>query len=101
MSPLWLRASCLTLPLTRARSTRTDDLTVGQLHSELGRALDIGHQLGGRDQGLARHAVGEHRRATDTVGVHERDLGAELRRHQARLVSARSAADDDDAGGGR
>ena len=57
---------------------------------------DVGHQLGGGDQGLAGHAVGEHRRAADAVGVDDGDLGAELGGDQGGLVAARAAADDDD-----
>ena len=43
---------------------------------------------------LLGHAVGEHRGAAEPVGVHDRDLGAELGGHQGRLVAAGSATDD-------
>ena len=75
-----------------SRSVRSTPSSVAPGH--------LGHQLGGRDQGLAGHAVGEHRRAAQAVGVDDGDLGAELRGDQPRLVPARPAADDDDAGGG-
>ena len=56
----------------------------------------VGHQLGGGDQRLAGHAVGEHRRAAEPVAVDDGHLGAELGRHQGGLVAARSATDDHD-----
>ena len=56
----------------------------------------LGHQLGGGDQGLARHAVGEHRGAADAVGVDDGDVGAELGGDERGLVAAGAAADDDD-----
>ena len=65
-------------------------------HAELVGAGDVGHQLRGRDQGLAGDAVGEDRGAAQPVAVHDGDLGAELRRDQRSLVAARSAADDND-----
>ena len=55
---------------------------------------DVGHQLGGGDQGLAGHAVGEHGRAAEPVAVDDGDLGAELGADERGLVPARSAADD-------
>ena len=59
----------------------------------------VGHQLRGGDQRLARHAVGEDRRAAHTVGVDDGDLGAELRGDVRRLVAAGAAADYDDVVG--
>jgi len=66
-------------------------------HAELRRAVDQRHHLGGGDEGLGGDDVGEHGRPADTVGVHDRDVGPELRRDQRRLVPARSPTDDDDA----
>jgi hypothetical protein len=71
-------------------------LVVLEAQPELGRHGEVRHQLRGRDQRLAGHAVGHHRRATQPVAVDHRHLGAELRRHQCRLVPARSPADDHD-----
>ena len=45
--------------------------------------------LGGGDQRLGRHAVGQHGRAAQPVAVHHGHLGAELGRDQRRLVAAR------------
>ena len=91
MSSDWSCASCLTRALTRARSTRTVArprrprgsvrLTPSSVAPE-----HLGHQLGGRDQGLAGHAVGEHGRAAEPVGVDDGDLGAELGGDQRGLV---------------
>jgi hypothetical protein len=71
-------------------------LLVVEVDPELLRGAHVGHQLGRGDQRLARHAVGEHRRAADAVGVDDGDLGAELRGDVCGLVAAGSAADDDD-----
>ena len=61
-----------------------------------GRSVQRGHQAGGRDQRLGRHAVGQHARAAEAVPLHDRDVGAKLRGDQGRFVSPRPAADDDD-----
>ncbi len=53
--------------------------------------------LGGGDQGLGGHAVGQDGRTTDPVGVDDRDLGTQLRGHQGRFVSAGTAAELHDA----
>ena len=52
--------------------------------------------VGGLDQGLGRHAVGEHAGPAEPVPLGQRDLGAELRGDQRGLVAARAAADDRD-----
>ena len=62
--------------------------------AQLGGDLEAGHHLGGGDQRLARHAVGEHRRAADPVAVDDRHVGPQLGGDQRRLVAAGSAADD-------
>ena len=67
---------------------------VVELDAELAGTLDRRHQLGGRDQGLARHAVGEHRRPADALAVHDRHVGAQLGSDERRLVAAGSAAED-------
>ena len=90
-------ASRLTRSLTAARSTDTSravGLSRREPHAQpaaLGRGR---HHLRGRDQGLARHAVGQHRRPAEPVAVDDGDLGTELRCHQRRLVPAGTAADD-------
>ena len=105
MSSDWSGASCLTRALTRARSTwtpgraRTALGAVGEADAELRRARHLGHQLGGGDQGLAGHAVGEDGRAAQPVGVDDGDLGPELGRDQPRLVAPGPSADDHDARG--
>src|SRR4029078_1854116 len=55
---------------------------------------EVGHQLGGGDQRLARHAVRQHGRAAEAVGVDDGHVPAELARDQRRLVAAGSATDD-------
>ena len=94
MSSLWAWASALTRAFTRARSTQH-----ARIVAELVGALDVRHQLGGGDQGLRRHAVGEDGRPADPVSVDHGDLGSELRRDQRGLVAAGPAADDDNVVG--
>ena len=78
MSEDWSAASCLTRSLTRPRSTTTWCAASPSWSSKLTpssrRRREVGHQLGGGDQGLAGHAVGEHRRAAEPVGVDDGDL---------------------------
>ena len=50
--------------------------------------------LGGRDERLRGHHVGEHRRAADAGPLDERDLGSELGAGEGRLVAAGSASED-------
>ena len=59
-----------------------------ELHAEVGGLADRVGRLGGRDQGLRRHDVGEHRRAADALALDERDIGAELGSRERGLVSA-------------
>ena len=49
--------------------------------------------VGCRDEGLARHAVGEDGGASDTVALDEHDLCTELPGNEGRLVAGRSTAD--------
>ena len=74
-------------------------LGVEEVHAELGRAGQLAHHLGGGDQGLARHAVGEYGGAAHAVGVDDGHLGAELGGDVGGLVAARATPDDDDAFG--
>ena len=82
------------------RGVRSTVGGLGEVDAELGGTRDLGHQLGRRDQGLAGHAVGEHRRAAQTVGVDDGDVGAQLRGDEPRLVPTGPAPHDHDAGGG-
>ena len=66
----------------------------GEPDAELGGLADERHHLGGRDQGLARDTVGEHRRTADPVGVDDYHLRPELNRGMRRLVPAGAASDD-------
>ena len=55
---------------------------------------DRGGRLGGRDEGLRGHDVGQHRRAADAGALDERDVGAELGAGEGGLVAAGPAAED-------
>ena len=70
-------------------------VVVLQTHAEARGRLEVGHVVGGRDEGLARHAVREDRRAAETVLLDDGDLRPELGRDEGRLVAAGAAADDD------
>ena len=67
-----------------------------ELDAEPGRPVQRGHHPRGRDEGLGRHAVGEHAGPAEAVPLDDGDLGAELGGDQGRLVAARAAADDGD-----
>ena len=75
-------------------------LPVLEADTQLGRARQIGHQLGGGDQCLARHTVGDHGRPAQAVTVDDRDLRTELRGDQRGLVTPGATAEDHDAVGG-
>ena len=101
MSADWSAASFLTRLVDPGEVD--DDLVRGvalvvlEADAELRRPGQVGHQLGGGDQGLAGDAVGHHRRPAEAVAVDHGHLGAELGGHQRGLVAAGSAADDHDA----
>src|SRR5699024_1077730 len=59
-------------------------------------AADVVHHLGGGDEGLRGHHIGEHGGAAAAVLLDEHDIGAELSRDECGLVAAGAAADDDD-----
>ncbi len=90
MSADWACASRSTRSLTCSRSVDQGPL---EADAELLGLGHVGHQLGRRDQGLAGHAVGEHRGAADAVGVDDGDVGPELGRHQRCFVPAGTATD--------
>ena len=58
--------------------------------------LEPGHEVGGGDEGLAGHAVGEDGRAADAVAVDDGDRGPELRGDQSCLVATGATTEDDD-----
>ena len=60
------------------------------------RRLELGHEVGRRDERLARHAVGEHRGAADAVAVDDGHRGAEVGGDERGLVAPGAAAEDDD-----
>ena len=65
-----------------------------QLQADLLGVADLGHHLGGGDQGLGRHHVGQHGRAAEPSPFDERHLAAQLPGHKGRLVAAGAATDD-------
>ena len=69
--------------------------------AELGRLRHPRHHLRGGDQRLGGHAVGEHGRTTQTIGVDQRHLSPELAGDERRFISAGAAADDDYTGHAR
>ncbi len=70
-------------------------VVVLQPHAEVRRRPEVGHVVGGGDEGLARHAVGEHGCPAEAVLLDDGDLGAELGGDEGRLVASGAAADDD------
>ena len=71
-------------------------LVVLQAHPEVGGGLEVGHVVGGGDERLARHAVGEHGRTADAVPLDDGDRGPELGGDEGGLVATGAAPDDDD-----
>ena len=67
------------------------------MHADPQRSGFRGHskEVGGGDQGLAGHAVGQHCRAARALGVDDGHRGAELRCHERGLVAAGSRSNDD------
>ena len=57
---------------------------------------EVAHVVGGGDQRLARHAVGEHGRAAEAVALDDGDLGAEVGGDEGGLVATRPPTEDDD-----
>lgn len=69
---------------------------VHQMHPEPGRRVDHRHIVRRRDEGLARDAIGQHRRTTEAVTLDEGHLGADMGSDQRRFIPSRATADDDD-----
>ncbi|GAA3797703.1 hypothetical protein CSO01_27370 [Cellulomonas soli] len=67
--------------------------------AQLGGPVGDRHPLRGRDQGLGRHDVGEHRGPAQTGTFDERDVRPEPAADERGLVPARPSSDDDDTGG--
>ena len=68
---------------------------------EVGRSAQLGTHACRCDQGLGRHAVPQHARAADAVGVDDGDLGdltAASGSDERRLIARGATADDHDAG---
>jgi len=60
------------------------------------RHLDAGQGVRGRDQGLARHAVGQDCSATEAVAVDDGDSRSQVSSDQRRLIPTGTATKDDD-----
>ncbi len=76
-----------------------DLVTLGvlEVHAELVGGLELAHVVGGGDERLAGHAVGEHRRATEPVALDHGDLGPEVRGDEGGLVPTGPSTEDDDS----
>ena len=61
-------------------------LGVLEVHAEVRRRLELAHVVRGRDEGLARHAVGEHGRTPEAVTLDDGDLGPEVGGDEGGLV---------------
>ena len=72
-------------------------LGVLEVHAELVGGLEVAHVVGGGDQRLAGHAVGEHRGPAEPVALDHGDLGAEVRGDEGGLVATRPPTEDDDS----
>ncbi len=59
-----------------------------ELHAEVGGLADRVRRLGGRDEGLGRHDVGEHGRSADALALDEGHVGAELGSGEGGFVTA-------------
>ena len=71
------------------------------VEAEIGRPAQLGAHAGRGDERLGRHAVAQHARAADAVGVDDGDLGdlgSAGGGDERRLVAGGPAADDHDAG---
>src|SRR5262249_4506308 len=96
------RASAFTRAVSRAASTVTGPagppgpganraVVASDPDPESGGPGQVAHGLGGGDEGLGRHAVGQHAAPAEPVGLHHRHPGPELRRDQRSLVTAGAA----------
>ena len=71
-------------------------LGVLEVHAEVRRRLELAHVVRGRDEGLARHAVGEHGRSPEAVALDDGDVGPEVGGDEGGLVPTRPTTEDDD-----
>ena len=101
MSSLWAAARSSTRRLTSRRSATASATSSPSASSRCTPSscggLEVAHVVGGRDERLARHAVGEHRGAAEPVALDHRDLGAEVRGDQGGLVPTGPPTEDDDS----
>ena len=65
-----------------------------EAHAELRGRLEAAEVVGGPDEGLARDHVGEDRRPSQAVAVDDRDVGAEVRGDESRLVASGATSED-------
>ncbi|MCY1232418.1 hypothetical protein D9M72_449080 [compost metagenome] len=68
-----------------------------ELHSQLPRLADAGHQVRRRDQGFGRYDVGEHRRAAQARPLNDGDLRPQRGGHHGGFVAAGPSAEYCDA----
>ena len=61
-------------------------LGVLEVHAQLVGGLELAHVVGGGDERLAGHAVGEHRGAAEPVALDHGDLGPEVGGDEGGLV---------------
>ena len=101
MSSLWAAARSSTRRLTSRRSATASATSSPSASSrctpELVGGLELAHVVGGGDQRLARHAVGEHRGPAEAVALDDGDLGAEVRGDEGGLVPTGPPTEDDDS----
>ena len=69
-----------------------------ELHAQLRGLHHAGHQVGGRDEGLGGHDVGQHRGAAESRTLDDGDLRPERGGHHGGFVAAGTSAEDGDAG---
>ena len=83
------------------RDLRADRLAglsaVEELHAEIGGLADRVRRLRRRDEALGGDHVGDDGRAADAGALDDRDVGAELRARERRLVTTGTAAEHCDA----
>ena len=72
-------------------------LGVLEVHAQLVGGLEVAHVVGGGDERLAGHAVGEHRGAPQPVALDHGDLGAEVGGDEGGLVPTGAPTEDDDS----
>ncbi len=69
-----------------------------ELHAQLPRLADAGHQVRRRDQGLGRYDVGEHRGTAEAGAFDDGDLRPQGRGHHGGFIATGPSAKNCDAG---